>query len=186
MTLELRSLLYKITIRIRFTESGLQYIIVAPEKICGTSIALGGSCDGLRGNDHNGTSGSSLDELFRVHSRQSLFSVAFGYKDYSNIITGAEYALKFSGVGIITDIIGEVFTGTDVTVELLYLCFDGNGTLFTYSKEISFSVVLFNGEFGLRINNLVYHTGECFFYKLNLYLSCHRWSQLGRNVGVLV
>jgi hypothetical protein len=159
VTLELRSLLYDVVIRIRFTESGLQYIIVAPKEVCGNSVALGGSCDGLRNNDHNGTSGTPLGKLFRVLPTQSLFSAAIGYKDFSNVLTGAEYALRFTGVGITTDIIGEVFTESYVTVELLYLSFDGSGTLFTYSKENIFSIVLVNGEFCLRMNDMVNHTG---------------------------
>lgn len=155
VTLELRSVMYKVVIRIRFTESGLQYIIVAPKKICGRSLALGGSCDNLRANDHNGT----LEKLFRVLPTDSLFSAAIDYKDFSSDVTGAEYALKFTGVGITTNLISEVFSENYVTVELLYLSFDGSGTLFTYSKEIIFSVVLFNGEFCLRMNDMVNHTG---------------------------
>jgi hypothetical protein len=157
--MELRSLHYKVVIRIRFTDSGLQYIIVAPKDICGKSVALGGSCDMVPNNDHNGISGTSLEKRFRVLSAQSLFAAADGYKDFSNVLTGAEYALKFNGVGITTDITGEVFSKRYVTVEWLYFSFDRSGTLFTYSKEIIFSVVLLNGEFCLRINDKVDHTG---------------------------
>ena len=159
VTLELRSLIYKVVIRIRFTESGLQYIIVAPKDICGKSVALGGSCDGVPNNDHNGISGPTLEKLFQVLSAQTLFTVASSYKDFSPVMTGAEYALKFNGVGITTDIIGDVFTERFVTVELLYFSFNRSGTLFTYSKEIIFSVVLLNGEFCLRMNDKVNHTG---------------------------
>ena len=155
VTLELRSAMYRVVIRIRLTESGLQYIVVAPKKICGHSLALGGSCDNIRANDHNGT----LEKLFRVLPTDSLFSTAIGYKDFPSVVTGAEYALKFTGVGITTNLIDEVFSENYVTLELLYLSFDGSGTLFTYSKEMIFSVVLFNGEFCLRMNDMVKHTG---------------------------
>ena len=160
MTVELRSSFYKVLVKIRFTESGIQYIIVAPEMVCGNSMALGGSCDGLLFNDHNGTSGTSLENLFRIVPAQSLFLAAIGYKNFTSVYTGAEYALKFSGVGITTDFIGEVFTQGYVTVEFLYLSFDGSGTLFTYSKEMVFSIVLSSGEFCLRMNDMVNHTGE--------------------------
>ena len=159
MTLELRSAMYQVVIRIRFTESGLQYIIVAPQKVCGRSVALGGSCDNLRANDHNGT----LENLFRVLPTNTLFSAAIGYKDFSSAVTGAEYALKFTGEGITTNLINEVFSESHVTLQLLYLSSDGSGTLFTYSKEMIFAVVLFNGEFCLRINDMVNHTGRSRF-----------------------
>lgn len=159
MTLELRSLVYKVIIKIRLAESGLQYIIIAPKEICGKSLALGGSCDDLRANDYNDTSRTQLENLFRILPSSSLFSAAVGYKDFSSALTGAEFALRFNGVGVTTDVIGEVFTDSYVTLELLYLSNDGSGTLFTYSKEIIFSIVLFNREFCLRINDMVNHTG---------------------------
>lgn len=160
VTTELTSLLYEVVVKIRFTESGLQYIIVAPKEVCGNSVALGGSCDGISDNDHNSTSGTPLQDLFRILGTQSLFSAAIGFKNFSSVITGAEYALKFSGVGITTDIIDEVFTEDYVTVEMLYLSFDTSGTLFTYTKEMIFSIVLFDGEFCLRMNDMVNHTGQ--------------------------
>ena len=155
----LRSRDNRVIIKIRLIGKRLQFVAQVPRQVCLNSVALGGSCDGIRENDHNETAGMSLEELFGVLPGASLFSAVIGYKDFSTVITGSEYALKFDGIGVITDIIPDVFVGDYVTVELMYQTFEGNGTLFTYSKEMSFSVVLIEREFCLRTNGIISHTG---------------------------
>ena len=158
-TSELRSRDYQVIIKMRFIGKRLQFIAQVPEVICRNSVALGGSCDGIHGNDNNGSSKISREKLFQVLPGASLFSAVNSYKDFSTNVSGSEYALMFDRIGVITDIIPEVFIGDYVTVELVYNSFDGNGTLLTYSKEMAFSIVLIKGEFCVRTNAIINHTG---------------------------
>ena len=165
-TLVLRSADDQVIIKIRLVNHRLQFVAQVPKKICLGSVALGGKCDGIFENYHNRT--TPLEELYRILPEDSLFSAVVGYKDFSVGITGSEYALKFNGTGVITDIIPAVFTGDFVTIELVYKAIHGNGTVFTYSKETVFSIVLINGEFCLRTDGTISHTGIIFFKLISL------------------
>ena len=166
-TLVLRSADDQVIIKIRLVNHRLQFVAQVPKKICLGSVALGGKCDGIFENYHNRT--TPLEELYRILQEDSLFSAVVGYKDFSVGITGSEYALKFNGTGVITDIIPAVFTGDFVTIELVYKAIHGNGTVFTYSKETVFSIVLINGEFCLRTDGTISHTGIIFFKLISQY-----------------
>lgn len=159
VTLELRSQIKNIMVKIRIAESGLQYIIIAPKEICNASIALGGSCDSIPRNDRNDSSSPQFEKLFRVLPDQSLFSAAIGFKNFLTIVTGSEFALQFDGVGITTNLIGDLFTRNYVTIQMLYFSFHDNGTLFTYSEGAIFSISLINGEFCLITNDVIDCTG---------------------------
>ena len=173
VTSVLRSGNNQTVVKMRFIGKRLQFIAQVPKHICRNSFALGGNCDGIPGNDYNGSRGASLEKVFGVSPEASLFSAANGYKDFSAVITGSEYALKFDGIGVITDILPAVFSSEYVTVELVYQTFDRNGTLFTYSKEVAFSIVLLNGEFCLKTNEMISRTG----IKTTLFQVNHRfWS----------
>ena len=131
--------------QLRVVGRGLVIAGYINKSLCNETTALCGNCDGNRENDLNVTSGSSLQETWRVSAEDSLFVYNYGEYKEERVVTGAEYALKFKRVGVSTDLIPEVFHSPVITIELLFKLLtksNPGGVLFTYSKTITLTLFI--------------------------------------------
>lgn len=127
--------------------------------LCKSLQAACGNCDGNQQNDFITTSGKTLEQMWRVQSGDSFFIYNYGEYDETQTPTGAEYALRFKGVGIETDLLPGVFTSTYVSVELLFKTDSRNsGTLYTYSQFTAMAVYI-ETTIKVRQGNHVWDTG---------------------------
>ena len=134
----------KIFIDIRVIGTRVSFAGRIPEALCNSSTALCGNCDGNQNNDFN-MSGEAVEESrWKVSPSESLFVHGYGQWKEEQVPTGSEFALSFRGVGASSDLIPHIFTGSHVTVELLFRLHAGGvnagGVLFSYSLDTTLTV----------------------------------------------
>lgn len=128
-------------IKIRVFDRRLSFNQQASPTICKSQSSLCGNCDGNSGNDMNSV--SRAQNNWKVEEHESFFHHKFDDYEDQNNPTGAEFGLKFKGVGLSTSILPHVFTSNFVTVHLWFkTAMLQGGALFTYSKSISFTLIV--------------------------------------------
>lgn len=146
-TYTLLSKLREITIKLRIIGTRISITSHVGTTLCPGLTASCGNCDGNLENDLNLKPGESLEGVWKVLSSDSLFTTMYNHGSYEERLlpTGAEYGLKFKGVGIETDILPNIFSGSYVTVELVFKTDDRTaGSLYCYSHSSALTVFIQN------------------------------------------
>ena len=151
----------EIDVKMRVMGTKLSFAGRVSPTLCNGTGAVCGNCDGNRDNDFNVTQGAVEDQQWRVPPDESLFVYGYGSWSEKQIPTGGEYALVFKGVGVSTDLIPHIFTGSYVTIELLFKIGrapDAGGVLLSYSFNTSLTVYI-EESLKLRIGSEIWDTG---------------------------
>ncbi|KAK3755990.1 hypothetical protein QZH41_003343 [Actinostola sp. cb2023] len=146
-TYTLLSKLSKMDIKIRVIGTRISITGRVGDSLCQSAKAACGNCDGDLQNDLTLIPGETLEQNWKVEPDVSLFSSIYKYGSYEEAAqpTGAEYGLRFKGVGIETDILPDIFRGSHVTVELLFKTDSKNaGVLYCYSYFTALAVYMEN------------------------------------------
>lgn len=146
-TYTLKSKLRKIYIKIRVIGTSISISGRVSDALCRSTSAACGNCDGDISNDLLLQPGETLQKKWHVEPGVSLFTSIYSYGAYEESAspTGAEYGLKFQGVGIETDLLPDIFRGSHVTVELVFKSDTTTaGVLYCYSHSTALTVFIEN------------------------------------------
>lgn len=178
-TFSLVSLKAGINIHIRAFVRRLSFNQRASKSLCKSTSSLCGNCDGNVDNDMKSISKFQLASS--VHARDSLFTYNKDNYEEQRIPTGAEFGLKFRGVGLSSGLLHDVFTANYITMQLWFKPVTSRaGVIFTYSKYNSLTLI-FDSTIKIRYGSTIWNSG--------LEAKSGRWNQVTivylRATGVL-